>query len=438
MRFGPAEALVGELRPAADKSISHRAALLGAMSDSDVAIFNFLDSADTRATLSAIEALGASVRVEQDRVLVGGVGLWFGQTQNSMHIDVANAGTLLRILPGWLCGQGGGSWVLDGDSSIRRRPVDRIVGPLRRMGAKLGARDGVFAPLTVEGARLSAADHHLETASAQVKSCILIAGLLAKGTTSVTCSEPSRDHTERMLARMGAPFYKDSTRLAVSEANSIGLDVVRVPGDPSSAAFFAAAGWILPGSHILLRDVGLNWTRTGFYRIAERMGATIAAELEPPYTDSAQEPVGDLEVSHSELCGTYVSGEEVGSSIDELPLVALLGAFAEGETVVCGAAELRHKESDRISAVCEGLAGIGVDIQQTEDGFRIHGGGGIEGGRFNAGGDHRLAMLGAICGLASRRGVEVDGMQAQTVSYPRFVDDLRRLSDRTKEAGQHR
>jgi 3-phosphoshikimate 1-carboxyvinyltransferase len=408
------------------------------MSASDVAIFNFLDSADTHATLSAVKTLGASVSADRDPVVIGGVGLHFADTHSEAQIDVANAGTLLRLLPGWLCGQHRGSWVLDGDASIRRRPMDRIVKPLRRMGANLDAREGLFAPLALTGTKLVAADHHLTTASAQVKSCLLLAGLLAEGTTTVTCDAPSRDHTERMLARMGAPFRRDSAKLAVSSTDRLGLDSIRVPGDPSSAAFFAAASWVVPGSRVLLRDVGLNWTRTGFYRIAQRMGATVAGELEPPHTDSYEEAVGDLETAHSELCGTCVSGSEVGLSIDELPLVALLGAFADGETVVSDATELRHKESDRIGAVCEELSGIGVDIEQTADGFGIRGGTGIEGGRFNARGDHRLAMLGAICGLASKDGVEVEGMHTQTVSYPGFVDDLRRIASKTNEAGQGR
>jgi 3-phosphoshikimate 1-carboxyvinyltransferase len=275
-------------------------------------------------------------------------------------------------------------------------------------------------------------------ASAQVKSCLLLAGLLAAGETEVVEPAPSRDHTERLLARARAPLERDTHAVRVRPTDELELDEVVVPGDPSSAAFAVAATCVVPGSRVVVRDVGLNWTRAGFLRIAERMGAVVLGEVEqppagwapaaaaaegPPAAPDA-EPAGDVDVRAAPLEATVVEGDEVPLAIDELPLVALLGCFAEGETVVRGAGELRVKESDRIAGVVDGLRGVGADLEATGDGFVVHGPCEPRGGRFEARGDHRLAMLGAIAGLASREGVEVVGMDAVAVSYPEFERDL--------------
>ncbi len=419
--------LRGSLRVPADKSISHRAALLGAMSSGSVQVRNYLDAADTNSTLAAVEALGARVeRRGPSELTIRGCGM-HGPRMLADPLDVGNAGTLMRLLPGWLAAQPGCSWTLDGDDSIRRRPVDRIAEPLRQMGARIDARDERFPPFAVHGAALTGIEYVLPVASAQVKSCVLLAGLGAQTPTTVVEPAPSRDHTERMLARAGAPVERRDGRVTVRRADALELDAVDVPGDLSSAAFLVAAAVLVPGSRIVLEDVNVNWTRTGFLRILERMGARVGAELEPHGAFSPIEPATALEVEHGPLRGTTVEAAEVPLAIDELPLVALLGCFAEGETIVRGAQELRVKESDRIATVVDGLNALGGDLEATEDGFVVRGSGGLRGGRISSHGDHRLAMLGAIAGLASREGVEVEGMEAAAVSFPGFEYAVRLL-----------
>jgi 3-phosphoshikimate 1-carboxyvinyltransferase len=427
MRFEPAERLSGELSAPPDKSISHRAALLGAMASEPVRIERYLSAADTTSTLNAVRALGALVEQHDGEVVVRGTGLREA-LEPEQPIDVGNAGTLLRLLPGWLACQEGRSFTLDGDESIRRRPVDRIAEPLREMGANVEARDGRFPPLRVRGGRLRAISCELPVASAQVKSCVLLAALAADGATTVGEPARSRDHTERMLLRAGAGVHRNGRHVTVVNADELSLESVRVPGDASSAAFMVVAGVLVPGSRLLIADVGVNWTRTGFLRILRRMRGIVLGDLEQEGGELvAEEPVSDLDVAHGALEGTVVEAEEVPMAIDELPLVALLGCFAEGDTVVRGAQELRVKESDRIGGAVEGLRALGARIEATDDGFVVRGGGGLRGGRLDAHGDHRLAMMGAVAGLASREGVEVIGMESAAVSYPGFVEDLAAL-----------
>jgi 3-phosphoshikimate 1-carboxyvinyltransferase len=428
MRFEPARGLAGELRAPPDKSVSHRAALLGAMAAEPVRVRRYLHAADTRATLGAVRALGALVEERGEELVIRGTGLREAREPEG-PIDVANAGTLLRLLPGWLAAQEGRSFTLDGDESIRRRPVDRIAQPLRQMGARLEARDGRYAPLRVHGGRLRAISCELPVASAQVKSCVLLAALAADGATTVGEPVRSRDHTERMLLAGGAGIQRNGRHVTVVNADELMLGEIAVPGDASSAAFLVTAGVLVPGSRLLISDVGANWTRTGFLRILRRMRGIALGDLEEELGElSAREPVSDLDVAHGALEGTVVEPEEVPPAIDELPLVALLGCFAEGETRVRGAQELRVKESDRIAGVVEGLRGLGAQIEATDDGFAVRGGGGLRGGRIDARGDHRMAMMGAVAGLASREGVEVEGIEAAAVSYPGFVEDLKRLA----------
>jgi 3-phosphoshikimate 1-carboxyvinyltransferase len=428
-RFEPAGPLRGDYTPPADKSISHRAALFAAMCDEPVPVRNFLDSEDTRSTLDAVMTLGAAVEEEGDSCfLIRGVGLHAPLEATGGLLNVGNAGTLMRLLPGWLAGQPGGVWTLDGDASIRRRPVDRVAEPLRLMGASVEARDGRFPPFTVHGAPLAGIDYELPIASAQVKSCVLIAGMMAAGSTTVSEPAPSRDHTERLLRRARVPFEHDGERLTVAQVDELDLDEIVVPGDPSSAAFLVTAAILVGGSRVVVKDVGLNWTRTGFLQIAQRMGAVIVGELEEPGTRSDEEPSGELDVAAGPLEGTVVQPDEVPLAIDELTLVALLGAYADGETIVRGAEELRLKESDRIAGVVDGLRGLGADIEATPDGFVVRGDGSpLAGGTIHANGDHRMAMLGAVAGLASTGGVDVVGMEAAAVSYPGFEHDLRAL-----------
>jgi 3-phosphoshikimate 1-carboxyvinyltransferase len=429
-RFAPGLRLRGRVSPPADKSISHRAAIIGAMAVQPLRITNYLDAADTRSTLAAVRKLGAIVELRDDEIVIRGCGM--RNAQAGKLIDVGNAGTLMRLLPGWLAFQDGSAFTLDGDDSIRGRPVDRIAQPLGLMGAEVSAREGRYPPFTVTGARLEGISYELPVASAQVKSCVLLAGLATDGTT-VLEPTPSRDHTERMLAGAGARVTRESLAAGgygttVGNADELELEPLRVPGDLSSAAFLIAAGVLVPGARLVLDGVGVNWTRTGFLRILERMGAIVVGELEEPGAFAAAEPASDLDVSYGPIEGTTVDADEVPLAIDELPLVALLGCFADGETVVRGAGELRLKESDRIATVVDGLRGLGADIEALADGFAVRGGGGLRGGRIDAHGDHRLALLGAVAGLASDDGVEVIGMEAADVSYPGFADDIAALA----------
>jgi len=424
-RFEPSGPLRGRYAPPPDKSISHRAALFGAMADEPVTIRNYLRSADTRATLDALLTVGAGVDEDGDDVVVRGVGLHAALEATGGRLDVGNSGTLLRLLPGWLAGQPGGVWTLDGDESIRRRPVDRVVEPLRAMGATVSAVDDRLPPLTVAGTELHPITYDLPVASAQVKSCVLIAAMLADGTSVLTEASISRDHTERIMRLARVPFERDGLTVSVSQVDELELEELRVPGDPSSAAFLAAAALLVDRSRVVIRDVGLNWTRTGFFRIAERMGAILLGDLEEPGAESDEEPIGELDVAAAPLVATEVGGDEVPLAIDELTLVGLLGAFAEGETVVRDAAELRVKESDRVAVLVESLNAMGADAEELPDGFVVRGGGGrLRGGTIDAHGDHRMAMLGAVAGLASTDGVEVVGMEAAGISYPGFEEDL--------------
>jgi len=426
VRFDPVSRVSGELVAPPDKSISHRAAILGAMSDGPVRIRGYLRAADTAATLEAVTELGARLSGAQPRgagtdLELVGAGLR-GADPGADEIDVGNAGTLLRILPGWLAGQPRGTWTLDGDETIRRRPVDRVAHPLRRMGANVDFREGGLPPMVVEGADLHGIEYELPVASAQVKSCVLLAGLLADGDTTVVEQIPSRDHTEIMLRAAGADVRTEGGRVSVSGLRRLELSEVDVPGDFSSAAFFIVAATIVPGSELTLRGVGVNPTRTGLLGILERMGGDVQITER---VGAGGEPVGDIVVRAAALGGTDVAAPEIPCTIDELPLVALLGAFAEGRVSVHGAEELRRKESDRISTVVNGLRALGARIEEAPDGFMIEGTGGLAGGAIDAAGDHRLAMLGALAGLASREGVTVENFDVAGVSYPGFADDLR-------------
>ncbi|MGN6258955.1 MAG: 3-phosphoshikimate 1-carboxyvinyltransferase [Solirubrobacterales bacterium] len=443
-RFEPSGPLRGALRPPSDKSISHRAALIGAMGEGELVIDGYLDAADTRSTLAAVEAIGARVECGSQQMTMSssfgwkelppsltvapslglrirGVGL---RGAGPATIDVGNAGTLLRLLPGWLAGQVGEEWTLDGDDSIRRRPVDRIAVPLRQMGAHLSAREDRLPPLEIEGAPLHGITYEMPIASAQVKSCLLFAGLLAEGETRVIEPLPSRDHTERMLEAAGASIERDGDAVVVRAAESLEPGPLAVPADISSAAFFLVAALLVEDSDLILEEVGVNPTRTGLLTILKRMGAQVTREEE---TDVGGEPIARLRVFPAPLQATDVGGAEIPLAIDELPLVALAACFAEGTTTIRDAEELRRKESDRIETVTAALRALGGKVEPTEDGMVIEGTGGLRGGTIDSHGDHRIAMLGAVAGLASKEGVEVRGMDAAAVSYPGFERDLASL-----------
>ncbi len=433
MRFDPSGPLRGRVRVPADKSISHRAALIGAMASEPVRVRNYLDAADTRSTLAAVTQLGAIVERRDDgELVIRGCGMRNALPQQQA-IDVGNAGTLMRLLPGWLAFQQGASFELDGDDSIRRRPVDRIAEPLARMGARIEAREGRFPPFTVHGAPLNGIDYELPVASGQVKSCVLLAGLVTDATTVIE-PVPTRDHTERMLAGAGAPVARSGDvsggggfRTTVGNTDELELDLVEVPGDQSSAAFLIAAGVLVKGSRLVLERVGVNWTRAGFLRILERMGAIVLADVEPPGTFQAHEPIADIDVTRRADRGDDGRGRR-GAACDRRASIGCAARLlCRRGHVVRGAGELRVKESDRIATVVEGLRGLGAVIEALPDGFVVTGTGGLRGGRLDAHGDHRLALLGAIAGLASEEGVEVVGMEAAEVSYPGFADDVAAL-----------
>jgi 3-phosphoshikimate 1-carboxyvinyltransferase len=425
-RFDPSGPLCGSLRPPSDKSISHRAALIAAMGKGGTPIRGYLDAADTRSTLSAVQAVGARVDNADTARIAGelqihGVGL---RGASPATIDVGNAGTLLRLLPGWLAGQVGEQWVLNGDESIRRRPVDRIAVPLRQMGAQVRAREDRLPPLEIEGASLKGITYEMPIASAQVKSCLLFAGLLAEGETRVIEPLPSRDHTERMLAAAGASIERDENGVVVRPIERLEPNLIVVPADISSAAFFIVAALVVPGSEVLLEGIGVNPTRAGLLMILERMGMTIEAESTGEH---GGEPTAALRVRSQPLQATDVGGAEIPLAIDELPLVALAACFAEGATTIRDAEELRRKESDRIETVTAALTALGGKVEPTPGGMVIEGTGGLRGGTIDSHGDHRIAMLGAVAGLASKEGVEVRGMDAAAVSYPGFEADLASL-----------
>ena len=424
MRIEPVSALDGHVAVPGDKSISHRAVLIGALCNGETRVTGFGRSADTEATIEAMRALGADVLDDDvDALTVRGVGLR-GLRAPGAPIDCGNAGTLMRLISGLLAGHDGRTELV-GDASLSSRPMERIAEPLRRMGATVETTEG-HAPLVVEGASLRAIDYELPVASAQVKSAILLAGVQADGATTVVEPFPTRDHTERMLEAAGARVTRRPSSVTVEGGASLRLPEVAVPGDISSAAPFLVGAAIVPGSAVTVHGVGLNPRRAGLLDVLERMGVRIAIYNR---RSIGGEPAGDVEVRASDLVGATITAEEVPSLIDELPILAVAACHARGETVVRGAEELRAKESNRIEAVVEELRRIGGHIRATTDGFRIKGvPARLRGGVVDSRGDHRLAMLGAIAGVASREGVELRGAGAAATSFPEFFEVLEQVA----------
>ena len=427
MKVEPAGALVGHIAVPGDKSISHRALLVGALTEGETRVREFGRSGDTESTLHAVRALGVTVDEEaDDELVVHGVGLR-GLLSPGDPVDCGNAGTLLRLLAGILTGQHG-TFVLTGDDSLRSRPMDRIAEPLTRMGARITTADG-RAPLTIDGTdALHGIEYVLPVPSAQVKSAILLAGLNAEGVTTVVESVPTRDHTELMLEAAGARVRRRPASVTVEPAARLQLDEVVVPGDVSAAAPFLVGATLLAGSDLTIHDVGLNPRRTGLLDVLERMGARISVYNRRKV---AGEWLGDIEVRSAELTGTEIKPEEVPLLVDELPIFALAAAFARGESRVRGAGELRVKETDRIESVTNALRALGIRIRASDDGFGVRGvPSRPNGGRMSSEGDHRIAMLGAVAGLVSREGVEVGGADAAAISFPGFFDILESVSRR--------
>ena len=424
----PVARLVGHVAVPGDKSISHRAVLLGAICEDETHVTGFGRSADTEATIEAVRTLGVEVEEDGGETLrIRGKGLR-GLTAPGTPIDCANAGTLVRLLAGILAGQPGGTFTLTGDASLSGRPMGRIAEPLGRMGATVATEDG-HLPMTIGGGALHGIDYALPVASAQVKSAVLLAGLYADGETTVVEPAPTRDHTERLLAAAGARVTIRPTSVTIRPAERLSLGRLEVPGDFSSAAPFLVAATLVPGSELHVHGVNLNPRRTGLLPILERMGARVTIYNR---REVGGEPAGDLEVHAAPLVGAVVGPDEVPVAIDELPLFALAASCARGESVLRGAAELRAKESDRIDATVDALRALGVRARATDDGLRVTG---VptrpKGGRIASRGDHRLVMLGAVAGLASREGVRVEDADAVGVSFPGFfemLEELRRTS----------
>jgi 3-phosphoshikimate 1-carboxyvinyltransferase len=426
-RVEPAGALVGHIGVPGDKSISHRAVLIGALGEGETRVRGFGASADTASTVAAVRALGVQVDDAGDGdLVVHGVGVR-GLEAPSEPIDAGNAGTLLRLLTGVLAGQPG-HYELTGDESLRARPMDRVAEPLTRMGAHITTDNGL-PPVRIEGSdALKGIDYTLPMASAQVKSAILLAGLNANRATTVVEPARTRDHTELMLEAAGAPVRRRPSSVTIEPAAHLRLDEVIVPGDFSAAAPFIVAATLLAGSELTIHDVGLNPRRTGLLDVLERMGARINIFNR---RKAGGELIGDLEVHSAELTATDIAPEEVPVLVDELPLFALAAALARGNSRVTGAGELRVKESDRIESVTNGLRTLGVRIRERDDGFDVKGvPARPTSGLISSGGDHRIVMLAAVAGLVSREGVEVGDAEAVSISFPGFFQLLDSVSRR--------
>ena len=414
----PAGRLRGRVRVPGDKSISHRAALIGALARGDTVIHDFLRADDCLHTVSCLRALGVGIEDEGSRLIVRGMGPRWRAPMTPL--DAGNSGTTMRLLAGILAGQPFQT-ELTGDASLRTRPMDRIVEPLSRMGARIVASgDGRFPPLRISGGSLRGITYTLPVASAQVKSAVLLAGLLAEGPTTVVEPTPTRDHTERMLAAFGAPIRRDGDRVSVTAAALRGHEV-RVCGDISSAAFLLAAAAAMPGSELTVEHVGLNPTRTGFLDVLRALGAEV--DVRQTGEDTG-EPVGAVTVRGRRLRGVRIGGSLIPRVIDELPVLCVIATAAEGETVISDAAELRVKESDRIAVIARGLRALGGEVEERPDGLTVYGSR-LRGGRVGSAGDHRIAMAFAVAGLLADGPVTVEGAESIAVSFPEFTRVLR-------------
>jgi len=425
VRVEPAAAVVGHVVVPGDKSISHRAVLIGALGEGETQVRGFGRSGDTQATVDATRALGVEVEdVAADELVVHGVGL---RGLRAGDVDCGNAGTLMRLLTGVLAGQEG-EFTLTGDESLTPRPMERIAAPLRKMGAEVQTTDG-HAPLVVRGSdTLHGIEFQPEVASAQVKSAVLLAGLNAHGPTTVVERIPTRDHTELMLEAAGARIRRGPTGISVEPAGTLRLGEVVVPGDFSSAAPLLVAAALVPGSDVTVHDLGVNPRRTGLLDVLGRMGTRVSVF---DRRRVGGEPVASVAVQPGQLVATEIGADEVPGLVDELPLVALLASHARGETRISGARELRVKETDRIEAVTDGLQALGARIHSRDDGWTVTGvPTRLRGGRIEARGDHRIAMLGAVAGLSSREGVAIEGADTAAISFPGFYELLESVTRR--------
>ncbi|HVO57254.1 MAG TPA: 3-phosphoshikimate 1-carboxyvinyltransferase [Dongiaceae bacterium] len=424
----PAKTIAGGVMPPGDKSISHRYAMLAAIAEGTTELSNFALAADCHSTLGCMKALGAEVKVEKDLVRVTGKGLR-GLKGSWRSLDAGNSGTTIRLLAGILAGQNFTSKIA-GDDSLNKRPMKRILTPLRQMGAQINAREENFAPLEIKGGRLQGIHYEMPMASAQVKSAVLLAGLFADGETSVTEPARTRDHTELALEEFGAPIERTGRTTRILRNGEIRLTgrKMEVPGDLSSAVFFIAAASLFSDSSLHIQGIGLNPTRTAILDVFTRMGASIQMLS----LRSAQgEVIGDLAIKGAALKGGVIEGSEIPLVIDELPMLAALGPFTEEGVEIRDAAELRVKESDRIAALAENLRRMGAQVEERPDGLKVGGrsAGKIHGAEIEPRGDHRIAMAFAVAALAAEGPTVIRDAECAGVSYPTFYDDLARVAE---------
>lgn len=423
MIFQPVKHLRGEVTIPGDKSISHRAVMFGSLAEGTTEVTNFLQGADCLSTIDAFRKMGIEIENTPEKILVHGRGL-HGLTAPSSVLDMGNSGTTTRLISGILAGQSFES-TLTGDASIQKRPMRRIMEPLSMMGAKVVSINGNdCAPLRITGAPLHGIHYQSKVASAQVKSAVLLAGLYADGETLVTEPSLSRNHTEIMLRTFGADLTSEDKTAKVCPEPRLQGQKIHVPGDISSAAYFIAAGLLVPGAEILIKNVGINPTRDGILRVAKEMGADITLLNE----NHDGEPTADLLVKHSRLHGIVIEGDIIPTLIDELPIINIMAACAEGTTIIRDAAELKVKESNRIDVMVQYLSAMGCDITGTDDGMIIVGGKPLHGTEVDSHLDHRIAMSFAIASLIAEGETKIKGSDVVNISYPDFYKDLGRLS----------
>jgi 3-phosphoshikimate 1-carboxyvinyltransferase len=423
----PARTISGSVEVPGDKSISHRYAMLAALAEGASDISHFSAAADCRSTLDCLSRLGVKVDAKGDRVKIAGVGLE-GLRKSRRALDAGNSGTTIRLLSGILAGQEFRT-IIDGDNSLRRRPMKRVIDPLTKMGARITSRDGGCAPLAIEGARLSPIEYTLPVPSAQVKSAILLAGLFADGVTAVIETVRTRDHTELALAEFGARVEHEGRVVKIHGKPGLQGRTLAVPGDLSSAVFFLAAAMVLPESNLVIHNVGLNPTRSAVLDVLGAMGAAISLVS---VRSEHGELVGDLAVRHEALKGGVIEGDRIAELIDELPAIAALGPYTEQGIEIRNAAELRIKESDRIAALVENLRRMGADVEERPDGLRVAGrsAGRLHGAEIEPRGDHRMAMAFAVAALGAKGDTTIRDAECAGVSYPEFFATLERLVER--------
>lgn len=415
--------LNGSIEVPGDKSISHRSVMFGALAEGKTTIRHFLKGDDCLSTIDCFRKLGVDIEETDDTIVVHGKG-WDGLKEPSAILDTGNSGTTTRLMLGILAGRPFHS-VMIGDESIAKRPMDRVTVPLASMGADIAGREGGrFTPLSIRGTKLSTIDYTLPVASAQVKSAVMFAALQADGESVIVEPEATRDHTEKMIEQFGGTIRRDGDRIIVTGGQTFTGTDVYVPGDISSAAFFMVAAAIAPNSEVVLKNTGLNETRTGIIDVFKQMGADITVET----TSETGEPIGDITVRTSDLKGTEISGALIPRLIDEIPVIALLATQAEGTTVIRDAEELKVKETNRIDTVVDELKKLGADIEATDDGMIIRGKTPLHGGEVSSHGDHRIGMVMAVASLITNGDVQLRDHEAISVSYPEFFEHLDKLT----------